>query len=198
MMAEGTAAGQVCARQLRHLYRVEKLSKAVRVYGVIAWPVRHSISPMVHNRAFQAHRLDAVYLPFLVAPPQLRDFFSFAEQLPVAGFSVTIPHQQKVVRYLDFVEPLARRIGAVNTVWRKLGKWRGANSDAAGVSVRWLAPPPAEVVGAGGGQRGRGAQRRLRVGGCWREPCHHRPESGSRARLCQDLRRRARDSGAGA
>ena len=73
--SEGTASGQVCARVLRHLYRVEKFSRAAKIYGVIADPVRHSISPAVHNRAFQAHRLDAVYLPFLVQPAQLKDFF---------------------------------------------------------------------------------------------------------------------------
>jgi 3-dehydroquinate dehydratase/shikimate dehydrogenase len=66
--ANGTAAGQVSARQLRNLYRVEKISRDAKIYGVIADPVRHSISPMVHNRAFQARRIDAVYLPFLVHP----------------------------------------------------------------------------------------------------------------------------------
>jgi 3-dehydroquinate dehydratase/shikimate dehydrogenase len=132
---QGTAAGQVCARQLRHLYRVDKLSRASKIYGVIADPVRHSISPAVHNRAFHYRRIDAVYLPFLVAPAHMRDFFGLAEKLPVAGFSVTIPHKQKVLRYLDVVDPLARRIGAVNTVWRKGGKWRGANTDAAGVTI---------------------------------------------------------------
>lgn len=158
MAAEGTAAGQVCARQLRHLYRVEKLSKSAKVYGVMACPVRHSISPVVHNRAFQAHRMDAVYLPFLVGAGQLRDFFAFAGQLPVTGLSVTIPHKQKVIRYLDYVEPLARRIGAVNTVWRKLGKWRGANTDAAGVVVPLgrrirLSKSSVLVVGNGGAAR---------------------------------------------
>ena len=133
--AQGTAAGQICARQLRHLYRVEKLSRATKIYGVVADPVRHSISPAVHNRAFQYRRMEAVYLPFLVAPTQMRDFFGLAERLPVAGFSVTIPHKQKILRYLDIVDPLARRIGAVNTVWRKAGKWRGANTDAAGVTT---------------------------------------------------------------
>lgn len=132
--AEGTAAGQVSARLLRHLYRVEKVSRAAKVYGVIADPVRHSISPAVHNRAFQARRLDAVYLPFLVQPPQLKDLFSLADKLPIAGFSVTIPHKQKVMRYLDSIDPLARRIGAVNTVWRKAGKWRGTNTDAEAVT----------------------------------------------------------------
>ena len=135
MATQGTAAGQVCARQLRHVYRVDKLSRATKIYGVVADPVRHSISPAVHNRAFQYRRMEAVYLPFLVAPAQMRDFFALAERLPVAGFSVTIPHKQKILRYLDIVDPLARRIGAVNTVWRKAGKWRGANTDAAGVTV---------------------------------------------------------------
>src|SRR5262245_17481957 len=106
--ADGTAAGQVSARYLRHLYRIEKLTKAAKIYGVIADPVRHSISPAVHNRAFQARRMDAVYLPFLVSPAHLRDFFTMAEKLPLTGFSVTLPHKQKIVRYLDVVDPLAR------------------------------------------------------------------------------------------
>src|SRR5262249_50716538 len=112
--AEGTAAGQVSARQLRNLYRVEKMSRDARIFGVIADPVRHSISPAVHNRAFQARRIDAVYLPFLVHPAQLKDFFVMAEKMPLSGFSVTIPHKQKIIRYLDQVDPLAKRIGAVN------------------------------------------------------------------------------------
>jgi len=160
MLAQGTAAGQVSARQLRHLYRIEKFSKVPRIYGVIADPVRHSISPAVHNRAFQARRMDAVYLPFLVAPAQLRDFFSLAEKLPIAGFSTTIPHKQRIIRYLDIVEPLARRIGAVNTVWRKGGKWRGTNTDAAGVTVplgRHLRLPNSSILIAGNGGAARGA-----------------------------------------
>jgi 3-dehydroquinate dehydratase/shikimate dehydrogenase len=159
MFAEGTAAGQVSARYLRHLYRVEKIGRSAKVYGVIADPVRHSISPAVHNRAFQSRRIDAVYLPFLVSPAHLRDFFSMAEKLPLAGFSVTIPHKQKIIRYLDAVEPLAKRIGAVNTVWRKAGKWRGANTDAAGVTVPLsrllkLAKASVLIVGNGGAARG--------------------------------------------
>jgi 3-dehydroquinate dehydratase/shikimate dehydrogenase len=158
--AEGTAAGQVCARQLRHLYRIEKLTKAAKIYGVIADPVRHSISPAVHNRAFQARRMDAVYLPFLVHPGQLKDFLTLAGRLPVSGFSVTIPHKQKIMRYLDVVDPLARRIGAVNTVWRKAGKWRGTNTDAPGVTgplSRRLRLGKAAVLIVGNGGAARGA-----------------------------------------
>jgi 3-dehydroquinate dehydratase/shikimate dehydrogenase len=159
MFAEGTAAGQVSARHLRHLYRVEKLGKAAKLYGVIADPIRHSLSPAVHNRAFQSRRVDAVYLPFLVSPVYLRDFFTMAAKLPLAGFSVTIPHKQKIIRYLDVVDPLARRIGAVNTVWRKAGKWRGTNTDVAGVTgplsrLLRLGKSSILIVGNGGAARG--------------------------------------------
>lgn len=156
--AEGTASGQVSAKQLRSLYRVEKFSKAARIFGVIADPVRHSISPAVHNRAFQARRIDAVYLPFLVHPPHLKDFFVLADGLPLAGFSVTIPHKQRIMRYLDVIDPLARRIGAVNTVWRKAGKWRGMNTDAEAVTrplaqALRLAKSRILLVGNGGAAR---------------------------------------------
>jgi 3-dehydroquinate dehydratase/shikimate dehydrogenase len=130
---EGTAPGQIAARVMRSLYRCDKLNSHTRVYGVIASPVSHSKSPLIHNRAFQARRIDAVYLPFLVAPAYLGDWMKFASALPVSGFSVTIPHKQRIMRYLDVIDPQAKRIGAVNTVWRKAGKWRGANTDTEGV-----------------------------------------------------------------
>ncbi len=157
---EGTAAGQVSARELRHLYRIEQLSRTTKIYGVIADPVGHSISPAVHNRAFHCRRLDAAYLPFLVPGRYLKDFFTAADELPVAGFSVTIPHKQKVLRYLDIVDPLARRIGAVNTVWKKLGRWRGTNTDTEGITAplsRRLRLRNSAVLVAGTGGAARGA-----------------------------------------
>ncbi len=166
--AGGTASGQICAKQLRNLYRVEKLSGNAKIYGVIADPVRQSISPAVHNRAFQARRMEAVYLPFLVHPIQLKDFFVLAEKLPIAGFSVTLPHKQKIIRYLDVVEPLARRIGAVNTVWRKAGKWRGTNTDAEGVlqpAAKHLRLNKASVLVVGNGGAARGAAHALSSAG---------------------------------
>jgi len=157
--AEGTAPGQVNARLLRNLYRVERFSKNAKIYGVVADPVRHSISPAVHNRAFQSRRLDAVYLPLLVHPAQLKDFFAMAEKMPIAGVSVTIPHKQKVMRYLHSIDPLAKRIGAVNTITRKAGKWRGSNTDVAGILVPLkkkinIARSSILVVGNGGAARG--------------------------------------------
>jgi 3-dehydroquinate dehydratase/shikimate dehydrogenase len=159
-MAGGTASGQVTAKKLKGLYRVGKFSRDAQIYGVIADPVSHSISPAVHNRAFQHKRLDASYLPFLVKPGQLKDFFTMAKDLPLSGFSVTIPHKQKIIRYLDFVDPVAKRIGAVNTVWRKAGKWRGANTDAPGVTMpleRHLRLNKSSVLVVGNGGAARGA-----------------------------------------
>jgi len=154
----GTAPGQIGAKEMRLLYRCEKLNRQSRVYGVIADPVAHSKSPLIHNRAFQARRVDAVYLPFLISPAQLSDWMKFASTLPVAGFSVTIPHKQRIMRYLDFVDPLAKRIGAVNTVWKRGGKWRGTNTDAEGIikplsrHLR-LAHASVLIAGYGGGAR---------------------------------------------
>jgi len=157
--AQGTAAGQVSAKILRNLYRIERFTRAAKIFGVIGDPISHSISPAVHNRAFQVKRMDAVYLPFLVKPGHLKDFMLLAEKLPISGFSVTIPHKQKILRYLDSVDPLARRIGAVNTVWRKAGRWRGANTDAEGVTLPLakklrLAKSSVLLVGNGGAARG--------------------------------------------
>lgn len=114
---------------------MDKTLKAPKLFGVIADPVRHSISPAVHNRALQARRIAGLYIPFLVSPLQLKDFFVLADKLPLTGFSVTIPHKQRVIRYLDAVDPLSKRIGAINTVFKKAGKWRGTNTDAEGIRV---------------------------------------------------------------
>src|SRR5205823_13332446 len=156
---QGTASGQINARQLRSVYRMDKFTKAAKIFGVIADPVRHSVSPNVHNRAFQSRRIDAVYVPLLVTANQLRDFFQFASTLPLSGFSVTLPHKRRIMRYLDQIDPLAKRIGAVNTVVRRAGKWRGSNTDAEAVAgplskLTNLQKATALIVGNGGAARG--------------------------------------------
>lgn len=155
-----TAPGQPSSRELRQLYRIEQLTRLTKVYGVIGDPIEHSISPAVHNHAFQTCHLDAVYLPFRVLPGQLRDFFALAERLRLSGCSVTIPHKQKVLRYLDQVDPLACRIGAVNTVWRHRGRWRGTNTDVDGVRgplQKRIRLPNARILIAGNGGAARAA-----------------------------------------
>jgi 3-dehydroquinate dehydratase/shikimate dehydrogenase len=156
---EPTAPGQISASVLRNRYQAHRRTSSVKVYGVIACPVAHSLSPALHNRAFQARRLDAVFLPFLVEPTKLGDFFKLVEPLRLAGFSVTIPHKLRVIRHLDSVDSLAKRIGAVNTVYRCKGKLYGANTDVLGVIAplekrMTIRKSSVLVVGNGGAARG--------------------------------------------
>jgi 3-dehydroquinate dehydratase/shikimate dehydrogenase len=107
--APGTAPGQYSAAVMQGLYRVDKLTQDTRVFGVIASPVAHSMSPALHNRAMHKCGIDGVYLPFRVEPERLGDFFRFADELPVEGFSVTLPHKEKVLRHLAGSDKLALR-----------------------------------------------------------------------------------------
>jgi 3-dehydroquinate dehydratase / shikimate dehydrogenase len=127
-----TAPGQVPLEEIKHLYRADRITRRTRVYGVIGDPIAHSLSPQMQNAAFQARRMDAVYLPFFVR--DLRDFLGAIRPLGVAGFSVTLPHKEKILRHLDDCDPLAARIGAVNTVVvRGGGNLYGYNTDYVGV-----------------------------------------------------------------
>jgi 3-dehydroquinate dehydratase / shikimate dehydrogenase len=127
-VAAATAPGQVSLSDLLSLYRADELTGKTRVYGVIGDPVGHSLSPLLHNTGYVAAKKDAVYLPFLVE--DLREFVKVLPEYGVKGFSVTIPHKQKIFRFLDECEALAERIGAVNTVTvRGNGKLAGSNTD---------------------------------------------------------------------
>jgi 3-dehydroquinate dehydratase/shikimate dehydrogenase len=156
--AAGTAPGQFSAAVMQGLYRADKLTRETRVFGVIASPVAHSMSPVLHNRAMRKCGFDGVYLPFRVEAQGLGDFFGFADTLPIQGFSVTLPHKEKVIRHLAGIDKLAQQIGAVNTVFRKRNQWWGMNTDAIGVTVplerlRRLKGATALVVGTGGAAR---------------------------------------------
>jgi len=133
---EATAPGQVSLDQMKGVYRADRIDRKTRVYGVIGNPIGHSLSPVMQNAGFQERRVNAVYLPFLIR--DLRDFVDSIEPLGIAGFSVTIPHKERILKYLDDCDPLAEAIGAVNTVVvRRGGKLHGYNTDYVGV-VRTL------------------------------------------------------------
>ena len=157
----GSAPGQPTVGDLLDLYRYRSLSPETAVYGVIANPVAHSASPTIMNRAFAALDIDAVYLPFLVddVASFVRDF----QKLDVRGYSVTVPHKQGVMDVVDDIEPLAAKVGAVNTLVRRADRWYGANTDlqAAVSSIERacaevgaaLSDARALVLGAGGAAR---------------------------------------------
>ena len=156
-VAAATAPGQIPLRDLKTLYRAHELTRATRVFGVIGNPVGHSLSPLLHNTGYIAAGKDAVYLPFLVE--NLKDFLKAILAFGVRGFSVTLPHKEKIFAHLGDVEPLAEKIGAVNTVTvRKDGSLYGSNTDYVGVlraleKKMKLGGSRVVIYGAGGSAR---------------------------------------------
>lgn len=131
-VAESTAPGQVSFSDMVTLYRAHKITRRTQVFGVIGDPIAHSLSPLLHNSAYIARKLDAVYLPFLVK--NLSEFLKAVPEFNLRGFSVTIPHKQSILEHLSECDPLASRIGAVNTVTvRPDGTLIGCNTDYVGV-----------------------------------------------------------------
>jgi 3-dehydroquinate dehydratase/shikimate dehydrogenase len=124
------APGQIGWRQMREMYRYESITPATRVYGVVADPVAHSLSPVVHNAALAVAGIDAVYLPFRVPAEQIDEFLSGAARWPLAGLSVTIPHKEAVLRHAAHVDDLVRSIGAANTLSFGADGITAANTDA--------------------------------------------------------------------
>lgn len=154
---EATAPGQIPLEELRDVYRNGELTSRTRVYGVIGHPIAHSLSPVLHNAGFTTRRLDAIYLPFQVT--DLNDFLRAITPLGISGFSVTLPHKQRILRHLDGCDRLAAEIGAVNTVVvRGGGKLFGYNTDYVGVLCAIerrmpIAGSRVLIVGAGGAAR---------------------------------------------
>ncbi|EMS50299.1 Bifunctional 3-dehydroquinate dehydratase/shikimate dehydrogenase, chloroplastic [Triticum urartu] len=126
-----SAPSQPTAADLINVYNIRQIGPDTKVFGIIGNPVGHSKSPILHNEAFRSVGLNAVYVPFLV--DDLAKFLSTYSSPDFAGFSCTIPHKEAAVRCCDEVDPIARDIGAVNTIIRKPdGKLVGYNTDYVG------------------------------------------------------------------
>jgi len=132
------------------------------VCGIIGDPIEHTMSPAMHNAAFKALGLNFVYIPFKVKSVELRKAVEGIRGLNLRGVNVTIPHKVAVMPLLDRIDPLAERIGAVNTIVNDGGILTGYNTDAAGflqtLHDRNVATDGKKVVllGAGGAARALG------------------------------------------
>ncbi|MDA1040832.1 MAG: shikimate dehydrogenase [Planctomycetota bacterium] len=124
------APGQIGWRQMRDVYRYDSIPPATKIYGVVADPVGHSLSPVVHNAALAATGIDAVYLPFRVPGEQIDAFLDSAGKWPLAGLSVTIPHKQRVLAHATHQDDLVRSIGAANTLAFRSDGIAAFNTDA--------------------------------------------------------------------
>nr|C6E5S6.1 RecName: Full=Shikimate dehydrogenase (NADP(+)); Short=SDH [Geobacter sp. M21] len=144
-----------------------------RVTGIIGWPVAHSLSPPMHNAAFEALGLDFAYVPFPVAPERLAAGIAGLAALGVVGFSVTIPHKVAILPLLDRIAPEAELIGAVNTVAVKEGILTGYNTDGIGLlsalrSKLGFQPEGRSVLVLGAGGAARSAVASLGLAGAGR------------------------------
>jgi 3-dehydroquinate dehydratase/shikimate dehydrogenase len=123
------APGQLSYDHMVNVYRHNSISPQTAVFGVVADPVAHSLSPQIHNAAFGAAGVDAVYVPFRVPFDGLGQFIEDVPRLGIRGLSVTIPHKEAVAKFLTKVDPAVKGIGAVNTVLFKNDDVLGYNTD---------------------------------------------------------------------
>jgi shikimate dehydrogenase len=139
-----------------------RITGKTRLAGIMGWPVAHSRSPALHNFWLDAHGIDAVYVPLAVRPDRLEGALRALPALGFRGCNLTIPHKQAALSMVDRVDPVARRIGALNTVIVAAdGSLEGRNTDVYGFreNLRDCAPDwdpaagPAVVLGAGGAAR---------------------------------------------
>ncbi len=153
---DAVAPGQMPAERLVNTFRFRRIRPDTALYGVVGNPIAHSLSPVMHNAGFAALGLNAAYVPLQAA--DVDDFMIFARATGMRGASITAPFKVAIFDRLDETDSLARRVGAVNTLVVRDGKWIGSNSDVEG----FLAPlagrmalkgTRAAVLGAGGAAR---------------------------------------------
>lgn len=154
---DGVAPGQIPSARLLSEFEFRRIRPDAALYGVLGNPIGHSRSPAMHNAGFAALGINAAYVPLQTGDAE--DFVQFARTVNLQGASITAPHKVAVVPHMDDVDPIARRVGAVNTLVVRDGRWIGFNTDVAG----FLAPltkqttlkgTRATVLGAGGAARG--------------------------------------------
>lgn len=153
---DAVAPGQVSPARLLQEFSFRRLGSHTAIYGVLGRPVHHSVSPAMHNAAFRALHLDAVYLP--LEAESFDDFVAFAEAVDLAGASVTAPFKVNAFERADECDPVSRRIQSVNTLRRSQDRWLGCNTDVSGFlaplgSAVRLKGLRATVLGAGGAAR---------------------------------------------
>lgn len=160
------APGQLDWKEMKDLYRYDTIDSETTLFGVVADPVAHSYSPLIHNRAFQDQEINARYFPLRVSKSDLPNLLDHTTDLGIAGLSVTIPHKEEALTHCTQAESSASGIGAVNTLVFHEEETLGYNTDyraamdcidelfsidkEAGRSMRGMT---AMVLGAGGVSR---------------------------------------------
>lgn len=133
-----------------------KITGKTKVIGIIGWPVSHSLSPVMHNAAFEYLGLDYCYVPFAVNPEYIKEAIEALPALNITGLNVTVPHKENVLKYISELSEEARMIGAVNTLKVTDNLLMGYNTDGMGFvnSIKESGNPLAHkrllILGSGG------------------------------------------------
>ncbi|MCR4736175.1 MAG: shikimate dehydrogenase [Treponema sp.] len=158
-LANTNSIGHIDPITINNLYRFKNITADTKICGITGWPLTKTSSPEIHNYGYQKHNLDAVYIP--IASPLVSETLTFAESMGIQGLSVTIPHKENVLYYLNEQTPEVVQIGACNTVVRKNNQWIGYNTDALGFKQaleEFLGPVKIKrkkvaLIGAGGASK---------------------------------------------
>ncbi len=183
---EETGPGQIAARTLVETYRIEEVDAATKVYGVAGNPAGKSLSPIMMNTAFRRETVNAVYLALQTA--KITDLVTLIQEIPIQGVSVTMPHKQAILPYLEHMDPLSKKIGACNTLLRvasgdHAGKLYGFNTDVAGILgplEKRLPLKGAKILVLGAGGTGRAAVFGLREKGAEVHILNRTPETAAK------------------
>ncbi len=157
----GTAPGQITAKDLREVYRIDEINMNTKFYGIVGHPVSHSVSPDMHEAAFRHFGINAFYFKYDYKEIGrfVNGFLRSKDFLRLYGASVTAPHKQTVMKHLDWIDETAKEIGAVNTIVVENDLLFGYNTDAVGfitplkTSYGGLKNARCALIGAGGAAR---------------------------------------------
>ena len=189
--ARAAAPGQPSVEQLRRDYGFPELPRIRHLFGLVGWPALHSLSPRLHNAAYRALGVPAVYVPFDVQ--EFGDFWlELVESdaiaglgLELSGLSVTTPHKEVAFAVAGATSPLSERLQAVNTLTPRRGVWEGESTDAYGVvealRARGVEPRGRRIAVVGCGGAGRAAALGLAVAGGRVVLANRGPERGMSA-----------------
>lgn len=141
------APGILSFQDLSKIYDVDRLGPQTKVFGVLGDPVAHSLSPLIHNAAFRKLKIDAAYVPFRVPRGELPAFLKAFEAIPVAGYSVTIPHKEQAAVLAAERDGVVQLTEAANTLIASPEGWKAFNTDAPAAIESLRAHLPIDALG---------------------------------------------------
>lgn len=151
--------GQIDPITLCNQYHFKSITRRTVLYGITGFPLKVTSSPKLHNAEYEKQGMDAVFIPF--KSDTVEEAKAFADFMGIKGFSITIPHKEKIISQLDSVDPMVEAIGACNTAVHEKDGWKGYNTDCIGfeqsikefTALDSLKGKKVAIIGAGGASK---------------------------------------------